>query len=103
MPRGKILGQSIHAKEGEAEAVDGCCDYATLSPIFSPRSKPDDTRARLGLAALGPRLFALGGVDEINARACMRAGAAGVAVLGTLMAAVDPRRVLLRLLAATSG
>jgi thiamine-phosphate pyrophosphorylase len=104
LPHGCLLGASRHRDDvdGQGLGVAGA-DYATLSPIFAPTSKPDDARAPLGPAALrGHRLpvYALGGVDEENAAACIAAGAAGVAVLGGLMAATDPSRSLTALLRA---
>lgn len=114
MPRGRLLGQSRHGavsdvSDDDTDDTDDACDYATLSPIFSPSSKPNDTRPTLGLAALsrehaaGRRpVLALGGVDDKNARACLRSGAAGVAVIGAVLGALDPRRALVMLLEATS-
>jgi thiamine monophosphate synthase len=60
---------------------------ATLSPVYSPGSKPDDTRPPLGLAPLrtlppGIRVLALGGMDPDRARAAVQAGAGGIAGIG---------------------
>ncbi|MDX1421679.1 MAG: thiamine phosphate synthase, partial [Kiloniellales bacterium] len=68
---------------------------ATQSPIFATASKPGYGPA-LGLAGLaeaaaaGLPVLALGGVTAERAPACLRAGAAGVAVMGAVMAARDP-------------
>jgi len=68
--------------------VEGA-DAVVLSPIVGARKG----RSPLGLTALsvasgrmgvGCRLFALGGVDAATARACLGAGASGVAVMGAL-------------------
>jgi len=99
MPRGRLLGRSRH--EGDDLDDDDGCDYATVSPIFSPTSKPLDARAPLGVGALAghPRpVIALGGIDAGNAGACIQHGAAGVAVVGAVLSAVDPRRALRSLL-----
>ena len=60
-------------------------DYVVLAPIFKPLSKNDD-RAPLGASAIADfvrrsrlPVLALGGVTRANARACLDAGAAGVA------------------------
>jgi thiamine-phosphate pyrophosphorylase len=94
-----------HGADGRGRLrVDGA-DYATLSPIFSPSSKPNDARPRLGPEVLyGHHLpvFALGGIDAQRARLCLEAGAAGVAVLGGVMGALRPRAALDALLAATA-
>ncbi|MDP2342042.1 MAG: thiamine phosphate synthase [Deltaproteobacteria bacterium] len=104
MPRGRLLGISRHA--GDAFDDDDVCDYATLSPVFAPTSKPLDSRPPLGPPALsGHRraVVALGGVDAGNARACLNHGAAGVAVVGAVLSAVDPRRALLSLMQAVGS
>ena len=83
----------------------GQADYATLSPIFATASKPGYGPA-LGLdglreaSGLGPPVLALGGVDPRNARACLDAGAAGVAVMGCVMRAADPAAQTRRLIEA---
>lgn len=97
LPRGRLLGRSLHT----GEADDDACDYATLSPIFGAGSKPGDTRPALGVDALRGRArptYALGGVDANNARACTAQGAQGVAVVSAVFGAVDPRRALQELL-----
>jgi thiamine monophosphate synthase len=86
-PRPRIVGRSCHSRTDlDAAAAEGC-DYATLSPIFESPSKPG-YGPPLGADALDdPPLpvYALGGVDETNAAACLAAGAAGVAVMGAAM------------------
>jgi thiamine-phosphate pyrophosphorylase len=79
-------------------------DYVTLSPIFASASKPGYGPA-LGLAGLaacvaacaGP-VIALGGVTAATAPLCLAAGARGVAVMGEVMRADDPRLAVERLL-----
>jgi thiamine-phosphate pyrophosphorylase len=88
-------------------AGDGTADYATLSPIFATRSKPG-YGPPLGLAALGRMavvapvpVYALGGVDTpARVRQCLDEGAAGVAVMGAVMRADDPARLVKELLTA---
>ena len=91
-PRPRLVGRSCHsADELELAATEGC-DWATLSPIFASSSKPGYGPA-LGVDALGSAplpVYALGGVDPTNARACLAAGAAGIAVMGFVMRADDP-------------
>jgi len=102
LPPGRLLGQSVHV----GERVDDACDYVTVSPVFRPGSKQNDRRETLGVHGLaafardhngGPAVFALGGVDDRNASACVAHGAAGVAVIGAVAAALDPRAALERL------
>jgi thiamine-phosphate pyrophosphorylase len=72
-------------------------DYVTVSPVFLTASKPGYGPA-LGLDGLahivervaGP-VIALGGVTAANAASCRAAGAHGIAVMGEVMRAADPR------------
>lgn len=98
-----LIGISAHAA-GELEAGQGA-DYATLSPICETASKPGYGPA-LGLAGLRALaasaplpLVALGGIDAGNGAACLEAGAAGIAVMGTVMRAADPGAETARLVA----
>jgi thiamine-phosphate pyrophosphorylase len=90
-----LVGVSAHSLADVAAARDAGADYATLSPIFPTPSKPGYGPA-LGLgalseaAALGCPVLALGGVTPVNAAACIAAGAAGVAVMGGILAAPRP-------------
>lgn len=100
-----LIGSSTHDRAGVHAAHEGGADYATLSPIFPTMSKPGYGPA-LGpdmLTGLPLPILALGGVDAGNAHLCLRSGAAGLAVMGTIMR--DPTRVtgLLAALAATPG
>jgi thiamine-phosphate diphosphorylase len=93
------VGRSCHNRPDLVQAAAEGCEWATLSPIFSSTSKPGYGPA-LGPAALtGTPLptWALGGVDEANAAECLRAGAAGVAVMGAVMRAPDPARAVARI------
>lgn len=100
-----LIGASCHDRGGVAAAARNGADYATLSPIFLSASKPGYGPA-LGPAALAdlplPTL-ALGGVDAANLRACLRAGAAGAAVMGGPMRDPGSMTGLLAALAATAG
>jgi thiamine-phosphate pyrophosphorylase len=92
-----LLGVSAHAAAEVAAAAGAGASYAHLAPIFVPISK-DTARPPLGLESLravrsaGIPVLAQGGIDAARAAACVRAGAAGVAVTGELCAAADPER-----------
>jgi thiamine-phosphate pyrophosphorylase len=92
-----LLGVSAHSAGEVRNAARAGASYAQLAPIFPPYSKPA-SRAPLGLDALaeaaraGIPVLAQGGIDAQRAGACVRAGAAGVAVTGELCAASDPER-----------
>jgi thiamine-phosphate diphosphorylase len=89
---GPVVGRSCHSPAEVARAAAEGCAYATLSPVYLTASKPGYGPA-LGvdaLAELGLPTWALGGVGATNARACVEAGASGVAVMGKIMRAADP-------------
>lgn len=95
--RGALIGVSAHSLDEARIAADAGADYVTLSPVFLSASKPGYGPA-LGLdglsriaAKLAIPIVALGGVGEDNAARCLDAGAHGVAVMGGVMAAADPR------------
>lgn len=100
-----VIGQSCHTLEDVRLAAISGADYVTLSPIFVSPSKPGYGPA-LGLEVLaavqafGVPVIALGGIDAENTAGCLRAGAAGVAVMGGIMRADDPAAALRRLTAA---
>ncbi len=93
-----LIGYSAHSvEEAEAACADEA-DYVFLSPIFDPISKQAVT-APLGLnslshaAALLPgKVIALGGIDADRAKECKKCGAAGIAVIGSVMLAQDPEK-----------
>lgn len=101
-----LIGYSAH-NLAEAEAAQRAgADYVTLSPLFGSLSKPGYGPA-LGVetlrnvaARLSIPVIALGGVTADNARACLDAGAAGVAVMGEIMRAEDPGATTAKLLEA---
>jgi thiamine-phosphate pyrophosphorylase len=108
LPPDSLLGVSRHIhdlREGILPALPGV-DYALLSPIFRSPTKPCDARAPLGRGALRGHdvaVFALGGITSAEVGSCLRAGAYGVAVLGSVMSATDPRRAVVALLRAVSS
>jgi thiamine-phosphate pyrophosphorylase len=105
----RLLGFSAHnLREARVAAAAGA-DYVTLSPIFASRSKPgygpalglDGLRDMAGRLAVP--VVALGGIEAGNAAACLASGAAGLAVMGAVMAAAEPGAAVAALLAALSG
>jgi thiamine-phosphate diphosphorylase len=87
---GLLLGRSASTLE---EALAAEADYLGVGPVWETPSKHDADPA-IGLeglgeicAAVGLPVVAIGGIDASNAAACIRAGAAGVAVI---RAATDP-------------
>ena len=91
-----MLGLSASNLEEAREAADGTADYIGAGPVWATPSKAD-AAAPLGLEGLAEicetvslPVVAIGGIDASNAGDCIRAGAAGVAVI---RAAADARAV----------
>jgi thiamine-phosphate pyrophosphorylase len=87
---GLLLGRSAVTF---GQAVEADADYLGVGPVWETPSK-EDADPTLGLgelericAAVSVPVVAIGGIDASNAGACIRAGAAGVAVI---RAATDP-------------
>ncbi len=106
--REPLIGVATHAPdEIGAPQVRGAT-HVHLAPIFPPLSKPS-TRPPLGPGALreaarsGVRVLAQGGIDASNARACIEAGAAGVAVTGEILGSPNPERTAQALRQAMEG
>lgn len=107
-----LIGVSAHSvAEAQLAAAEGA-NYITASPVFLTDSKPGYGPALEpeGLAAIVASVsipvLALGGVTAENAAACIAAGAAGVAVMGSVMRSKTPGTVVSNLigaLAATQG
>ena len=94
---GALIGASAHSAEEASALLSAGADYVTVSPVFLTVSKPGygpalgtDGLARIVARVAGP-VIALGGVTAANAASCRAAGAQGVAVMGEVMRAADPR------------
>lgn len=104
----KLIGVSIHTVT-EAEAIDpGVIDYVIAGPAFETASKPNygPEIGRKGLAeivAAAPvPVLAIGGINALRAPEVLAAGA-GIAVMGGVMRAADPRQEMKTLLAIIAG
>jgi thiamine-phosphate pyrophosphorylase len=97
---GALIGASAHSAEEASALLSAGADYVTVSPVFLTASKPGygpalglDGLARIVTQVEGP-VIALGGVTAANAARCRAAGAHGIAVMGEVMRAADPRAVV---------
>jgi thiamine-phosphate pyrophosphorylase len=95
-----VLGLSA-ASVAQAKEAAELADYIGAGPVWESPSKPDADPA-IGLdglhsicEAVGAPVVAIGGIDVSNAADCIRAGAAGIAVIraareaGALLEAID--------------
>lgn len=86
--------RSCHDEASLARAAADGCDFALLSPVFPPGSKPSDPRPPLGVqgfarlaAGAGLPVVALGGLDSLRVAGLRAAGASGVAGIGAFFQA----------------
>ena len=107
-----LIGVSAHSvAEAQLAAAEGA-NYVTASPVFATDSKPgygpalEPEGLAQVVASVRIPVLALGGVTAVNAASCIAAGAAGVAVMGSVMRAQNPGAIfgdLIAALAATQG
>lgn len=107
--REKLIGVSLHTVT-EAEAIDpGIVDYAIAGPAFETASKPGygPEIGRTGLAEISRAatvpVLAIGGLNATRAAEVLAAGPVGIAVMGSIMRAVEPGREVKALLAIVAG
>ena len=98
-PPGFIVGVSVGSPV-EARAAYARAAYWSVGPCFATASKsdagpplgPDGFRALAALAPAGVPVIGIGGIDAANAGALRSAGAAGVAVIASVMGSDAPER-----------
>ena len=102
-----LIGVSVHnIKEGKA-AIGA--DYVTVSPVFNTASKPGYGPA-IGVKgfkeiarSLPMPALALGGIEPSNVAQLREGGAAGIAVMGSVMRADDPAQKVNDIVSAWHG
>jgi len=62
----KTIALSTHSENEYEKAFENGIDYAFLSPVFKPLSKPDDIRDTV-LPIVMKNLYLLGGIDKMKA------------------------------------
>lgn len=109
-PEGFLIGRSVDAAtEVDAALAEGA-DYLGVGPVYATGSK-DDAGPVMGLDGLAGVVRAagrlpvvgIGGIDIARAGDVAGAGAAGVAVIGAVMRAPDPRVAVEGLLRGVRG
>jgi thiamine-phosphate pyrophosphorylase len=99
LPAGFLVGVSVGDPVEADRALVSTADYWSIGPCYPTANKSDAGPALLpeGFAALAHRappgvpVIGIGGITAANAGDVMRAGAAGIAVIGAVLAATDPR------------
>ncbi len=99
-----LIGVSTHSSKEAHEAAGAGADYITISPVFLTDSKPGYGPA-LGIGGLATicqhislPVVALAGITPDSAASCLGAGAAAIAVMGTIMRSATPGTVVRDLL-----
>lgn len=97
---GSLVGRSVHSVEGAMQAVGDGADFLVVGTMFETGSHPGEepagpqlmraVAARVGGEG-GPPLIGIGGITPQNVDAVIGAGASGVAVIRSILAANDPR------------
>jgi thiamine-phosphate pyrophosphorylase len=90
-----LIGRSVHSLEGAAQAASQGADFLVVGTMFATRTHP-------GAEPAGPELLqsianqcsvpliGIGGITLDNVGRVMSAGAAGVAVITSILGAPDP-------------
>ncbi len=102
----KIVGISIHSAAESAALDPQIVDYVIAGPVFATESKPGYGPA-LGPAGVADivrsarvPVIGIGGIAAANVDDVMKAGAAGIAVMGGVMRAADATREIRELISA---
>jgi thiamine-phosphate pyrophosphorylase len=95
-PPGFLIGASVHAVDEARAAESAGADFLLFGPVYDTPSKrqygPPQGLAALGQvsSAVSAPVFGVGGVTPERVAEVMRTGAAGVAVIGAILAAERP-------------
>ena len=97
-----IVGRSVHSVEAAASAEEGGADFVEVGAVYETASKPGAAPAGVGLVravaeAVRVPVIAVGGISADNAGEVIAAGAEGIAVIGAIMDADDPKSAASRL------
>lgn len=97
--RFELIGVSVHSTEEAVSAWKAGASYLTAGHIFATDCKkgvPPRGLAFLEEVCHSVKIpvYAIGGIAPENAKACMRAGAAGVCLMSSLMKEENPEKFL---------
>ncbi|GHU40488.1 hypothetical protein FACS1894111_01220 [Clostridia bacterium] len=94
-----LLGCSVHSVEEAKEAADLGASYLTAGHIFPTDCKKDLPPRGIQLIrniceVVSIPVYALGGVNPLNAKECIQAGAAGVCMMSEFMQSESPKELI---------
>jgi thiamine-phosphate pyrophosphorylase len=99
-----LLGVSTHNVAEALAAADAGADYIGIGPVYGTTTKTDtqpvtgtDVIREVTSLLPGLPMVGIGGISERKARAVIRAGASGVAVISAISKAEDPEDAARRL------
>ena len=97
-----VKGVSVHSVEEAVLAAEKGASYLTAGHIFATDCKKGLPPRGLPFLqevcrAVQIPVYAIGGITPENAKACIRAGAAGICLMSSLMKAEEPKRLLSRI------
>jgi thiamine-phosphate pyrophosphorylase len=107
--REALIGLSVHGPAELNDVTPAIIDYVVAGPAYETASKPGygPTLGPKGIAAIVAMsdvpVIAIGGVVPQNTSQLMTAGAAGVAVMGSVMRSAAPEQEILQLLDALTA
>ena len=105
---GSLIGRSVHSVEGARRATGDGADFLVVGTMYATASHPGAEPAGPGLLrrveeVTGAPLVGIGGINPDNVAEVMAAGASGVAVIRSVLAADDPAAASRELMAAISS
>jgi thiazole tautomerase (transcriptional regulator TenI) len=91
-----IIGRSVHSREAAVASREA--DYLVAGHVFATKSKPGRNPMTMGQfeaisKAVKCPVFAIGGITADSIPSTMMFGAKGVAVVGAIAEAEDPKKV----------
>jgi len=91
-----IVSRAVHSIDAAVRADREGADMLVFGPLFETASHPGRPGAGIDAlrdvcAAVSVPVIAIGGVTPANAAAALHGGAAGIAVIGAIFDAPDPR------------
>jgi len=103
-----LIGRSVHSLERAIEASEAGADILMIGAIFATASHPGTRPAGVGLiqeiaSRVNLPLIGIGGIEADNAAQVMEAGATGVAVIRSVLAAPDPEKAARAIRQAITG
>ena len=95
LPEGSLIGRSVHSAEGAEDAAADGADFLVVGTMYATGSHPGAAPAGPGLmrdvaAHCRLLLIGIGGITVGNVAEVMAAGASGIAVIRSILAADDP-------------